>query len=145
MKIYVASPLFTPKEKKLINEISEILQAAGHETYLPMEHGVPDAWSYSNEVWGKKMFELDRDAINFCDALVCVYNGMDSDTGTSWEVGYAYAKNKPVVIFHNYDTDKEIGSLMICNGASHNVTDPYYIPFALLSDKTMNIGLPYQS
>ena len=40
MKIYIASPLFTPEEKKVITEVAAILHKAGFETYLPMENGV---------------------------------------------------------------------------------------------------------
>ena len=143
MKIYIASPLFTAEEKRVINKVAKVLHRAGYETYLPMEHGVPDAWSYTNEEWAHKMFVLDKEAIDDCDAVLCIYYGMNSDSGTAWEVGYAYGKEKQVVIFHYYDIEQEIGSLMICNGASQNVKRMEWIPDAF----TKQIGhcLPYQS
>ena len=143
MKIYIASPLFTPEEKQLINQVAGVLHQHGFETYLPMEHGVPDAWSYTNAVWAKKMFDLDVGAIDECDAVLCIYYGMNSDSGTSWEVGYAYGTGKPVVIYHAYDTEIEIGSLMICTGSAQNVDRIYNIPDAFNKNETT--ALPYQS
>ena len=144
MKIYIASPLFTPEEKQVINQVAKVLHQHGFETYLPMEHGVPDAWSYTNDAWAKKMFDLDVGAINECDAVLCIYYGMNSDSGTSWEVGYAYGTGKPVVIYHAYDTEVEIGSLMICNGSAQNVDRIYNIPDAFNLKEDV-IVLPYQS
>ena len=143
MKIYVASPLFTAEEKKVINEVAAVLHRAGYETYLPMEHAVSDAWSYTNEEWARKMFILDKEAIDECDGVLCIYYGMNSDSGTAWEVGYAYGKEKQVVIFHYYDIEQEIGSLMICNGANQNIRRMELIPDAF----TKQVGhcLPYQS
>ena len=144
MKIYIASPLFTAEEKRVINKIAEVLHRAGYETYLPMEHGVPDAWSYTNEEWAHKMFILDKEAIDNCDGVLCIYYGMNSDSGTSWEVGYAYGTGKPVVVYHAYNTEVEIGSLMICNGSAMNVDKIYTIPEAFNLNKDV-IVLPYQS
>ena len=143
MKIYVASPLFTAEEKKVINEVAAVLHRAGYETYLPMEHGVPDAWSYTNEEWAHKMFVLDKEAIDDCDAVLCIYYGMNSDSGTAWEVGYAYGKDKKVIIYHHYDIGTEIGSLMICNGASANTIFMLQIPNTI--ESLSNDYLPYQS
>ena len=143
MKIYVASPLFTAEEKKVINEVAAVLHRAGYETYLPMEHAVSDAWSYTNEEWADKMFTLDKEAIDDCDAVLCIYYGMNSDSGTSWEVGYAYGKDKKVIIYHHYNTEIEIGSLMVCNGASANTIFMSQIPNAI--ESLTNDYLPYQS
>ena len=143
MKIYIASPLFTAEEKKIITEVAAILHKAGFETYLPMENDVPNAWSYPNYIWASKMFTLDREAIDDCDAVLCIYYGMNSDSGTAWEVGYSFAKNKNVIIYHHYDTRIEHGSLMICNGASANVISMEDIPNAIGCSR--DYGLPYQS
>lgn len=143
MKIYIASPLFTAEEKRVINKVALVLHRAGFETHLPMEHGVPDAWAYTNEEWARKMFELDREAIDECDGVLCIYYGMNSDSGTSWEVGYSFAMGKQVVIFHYYDIEQEIGSLMICNGASQNVKQMAFIPLAFKTGT--GHCLPYQS
>jgi nucleoside 2-deoxyribosyltransferase len=142
MKIYIASPLFTEEEKKVINWVRNTLVMAGHEVYLPMENGVPDAWSYNNKDWARCLFEIDVKAIDNCEAIVCIYYGMDSDSGTSWEIGYGFAKNKIIVVYHRYDITHIDGSLMICNSAFSNVFEMKDIPKSL--EVKIN-NLPYQS
>ena len=143
MKIYVASPLFTAEEKKVINEVAAVLHRAGYETYLPMEHAVSDAWSYTNEEWADKMFTLDKEAIDNCDAVLCIYYGMNSDSGTSWEVGYAYGKEKQFIFYLHQNSEIEVGILMICNGASANTIFMSQIPNVI--ESLTNDCLPYQS
>ena len=45
----------------------------------------------------KKIMERDRAAIDACDVVVALLDGTQVDDGTAWEIGYAYAKGKPVV------------------------------------------------
>ena len=41
--------------------------------------------------------ERDRTAIDDSDAVVALLDGPQVDDGTAWEIGYAYAKGKPIV------------------------------------------------
>ena len=45
----------------------------------------------------KRIMEKDRAAIDACDVVVALLDGTQVDDGTAWEIGYAYARNKPVV------------------------------------------------
>lgn len=114
MKIYLASPLFTDYEKDKIINVAEKLRDQGHEVYVPMEHSVEDAWSYSNADWARMVFEEDVKAIRESDAVYCIYYGLYSDSGTAWECGFAYAIGKPVQLID--ESNAEV-SLMIVNGA----------------------------
>ena len=42
---------------------------------------------------------MSRDwaAIDVCDVVVALLDGTQVDDGTAWEIGYAFAKGKPVV------------------------------------------------
>jgi nucleoside 2-deoxyribosyltransferase len=89
VKLYFAAPLFTAAERKWNAEIAEGLRAARHEVFLPQEQE-PDrdaAGIFSGDVGG----------IDWADGLVAVMDGPDPDSGTSWEVGYAFGK-KPIVL-----------------------------------------------
>ena len=44
------------------------------------------------------IFATDVGGIEWADALVAIIDGADPDSGTSWEVGYAYGRGKPAVI-----------------------------------------------
>jgi nucleoside 2-deoxyribosyltransferase len=37
------------------------------------------------------------DAIESSDIIVAVIDGTDADSGTAWEIGYAFAKGKPTI------------------------------------------------
>jgi hypothetical protein len=53
-----------------------------------MRHEERDETPGSPE-WARKLFEMDRQAIDECDAVLTLYYGNYSDTGTAWECGYA--------------------------------------------------------
>lgn len=114
MKIYLASPLFTDDERKLVNAAAKILRIMNHDVYVPMEHTVENAWNLPNHVWARKVFEEDIAAIDNSDLVIAIYYGLYSDSGTAWECGYAYAKNIPVYVMPI--TEKKV-SLMVVNGA----------------------------
>lgn len=120
MKIYLAGPFFNKRERIIINRVYKTLKLKGLTVFAPMEHFVENGENMSNEKWGKAVFQMDVKAIDECDAVVCVYYGMYSDTGTAWELGYAFAKGKPVILVH-VNRDK-ITSVMTANGAMCNLT-----------------------
>ena len=114
MKIYLASPLFTDEEKKNIIFVANKLRDFGHEVYVPMEHTVENAWDLPNHVWAKKVFEEDIQAIREADSVVAITYGMTDDAGTAWEVGFAYALEKKILIIPINTTTY---SLMVCQSA----------------------------
>lgn len=114
MKIYLASPLFTDYEREKVKALAECLRNNNHEVYVPMEHTIENAWSYTNAEWAKKVFEEDVKAIQECDEVWCIYYGLYSDSGTAWECGYAYGIGKPVYLV---DRSNDEVSLMVVNGA----------------------------
>ena len=89
MKLYFAGPLFTSPERTWNAEVTAALRAAGHEIFLPQEQepGKDAAGIFATDVGG----------IDWADGLVAIMDGADPDSGTSWEVGYAYRK-KPIVL-----------------------------------------------
>ena len=90
MKLYFAGPLFTTPERAWNAEVVASLRAAGHEVFLPQEKepGKDAAGIFATDVGG----------IDWADGLVAIMDGPDPDSGTCWEVGYAYGRGKPVVL-----------------------------------------------
>lgn len=99
-KIYVAGPFFNKKEIKIMKSIKELLLSAnlGYDFFFPMDHFIPNGDKLSNSDWGKKVFEMDVTELLTSNYLFAIYNGMYSDTGTAWEIGYAYGKNIPIAL-----------------------------------------------
>ena len=89
MRIYFAGPLFTSAEQEWNLRLATELRNAGHEVFLPQEQepGKDAAGIFSTDVGG----------IDWANCLVAIMDGADPDSGTCWEVGYAYGK-KPIVL-----------------------------------------------
>ena len=90
MKLYFAGPLFTTPERTWNAEICAALRAAGHEVFLPQEKepGLDGAGIFATDVRG----------IDEADCLLAIVDGSDPDSGTAWEVGYAFGTKKPIVL-----------------------------------------------
>jgi nucleoside 2-deoxyribosyltransferase len=94
VKIYLAGPLFTTPEREFNVQLATRLRAAGHDVFLPQEHP-------ASERTGKAIFRKDLEGLDWADGVVAIMDGADPDSGTCWECGYAYARNKPVVLFRS--------------------------------------------
>lgn len=113
MKIYLASPLFTEYERNEVKHYAQAYREQGHYVYVPMEHQIENAWDMPNHEWARKVFEEDIRAIDESDAVIVLYYGLYSDSGTAWEQGYAYAKGKEVIVIN---CGCKEASLMVVNG-----------------------------
>ena len=90
MKLYFAGPLFTTPERTWNAEVAAALRAAGHEVFLPQEQEPGQD--------GPGVFATDVGGIDWADGLVAIMDGPDPDSGTAWEVGYAFGVRKPIVL-----------------------------------------------
>ena len=89
MRIYYAGPLFSAAERDWNVTLAAAIRAAGHDVFLPQEQELGRD--------GASIFATDVGGIDWADGLVAIMDGADPDSGTSWEVGYAYRK-KPIVL-----------------------------------------------
>lgn len=89
MRIYFAAPLFSAAERDWNATLAAALRGAGHEVFLPQEQ------EPGKDAAG--IFATDVGAVDWADSLVAIMDGADPDSGTCWEVGYAYRK-KPIVL-----------------------------------------------
>jgi len=73
------------------------LESAGYDVVWPGELLTEE----EIKSWGKdaphRIMEVDRDALLSCDVVVALLDGTQVDDGTAWEIGFAYAKNIPVI------------------------------------------------
>ena len=114
-KIYLASPFFNLKERTCMETVLKVLRASNFEVFAPYEFVIDDAWNLSNEVWGKQIFQGDVKEIDECDIVVAINHGLHSDSGTAFEIGYAFAKQKPIFVVYFEET---LDSLMVNNAAT---------------------------
>lgn len=97
-KVYLASPFFDDAELERVNKVKEILDSKGLEVFSPKEHQ-NEHLEFGSIEWRKATFDNDVKHIDWCDVVVAIIcKGNYDDSGTAWELGYAYATNKPVVL-----------------------------------------------
>lgn len=118
MKIYLASPFFNDDELKNVERAEKILMSRGFDVFSPRLNEVRTEENIQQCLWSKETFMNDRRFIDWADAVVMLYYGGYSDSGTAWECGYAYGTNTPVVVVHL----GEDSNLMIHEGCHSNIT-----------------------
>lgn len=112
--IYIAGPFFTDKEKAFLKNLIRSVKKMfpNEELFIPMEHFIPNGENLSNNEWAEAVFKMDVEALNKCNHVIAAYSGLYSDTGTAWEIGYAYAKGIPVDLIIPTEVLKEEMSIM---------------------------------
>lgn len=119
IKIYLAGPFFNEKERELIEIATKKLRNQSYEVIVPMEHFIDDGENMTNEEWASKVFAYDLNQITAADCVLAIYHGHYSDSGTAWEIGFAFALNTPCIVAHiNMDN---IASIMPVTGCSCNI------------------------
>lgn len=117
MKIYLASPFFNDEELKNVEKAEEILMKRGFQVFSPRLNEVRTDENTQSALWSKETFMNDRRFIDWADAVVMLYYGGYSDSGTAWECGYAYGTHTPVVVVHLGNDS----NLMVHEGCHSNI------------------------
>ncbi|MEW6527153.1 MAG: nucleoside 2-deoxyribosyltransferase [Spirochaetota bacterium] len=88
--IYFAGPLFTAAERQFNESLAQYIEQAGYAVYLPQKEcqGISSA----NDIFNRCIKGLDN---AWC--VVAVVDGADADSGTCFEMGYAYARDIPIL------------------------------------------------
>ena len=110
-RAYVAGPLFDEGERWWIERVEQVVANAGFITFLPHRDNPPK--DQDNVV---AIFDNDRRGIDEADVIVASLNGIITDDGTAWELGYAFALGKPIIGLHTdwrRRFDHEVVNLMI--------------------------------
>lgn len=95
--VYLAGPFFTLAHLWMIEQAREGLQGMGLTVFSPYHdvgHGSAD-----------DVVSRDLAAIEAADLMFAIVDGMDS--GTVYEIGYARAKGKPVVVYSENETPED--------------------------------------
>ncbi|MFC5413188.1 PfkB family carbohydrate kinase [Larkinella bovis] len=111
-KLYLAGPFFTVAERWLINELRCKLIEFGNDVFSPLHdvgRGGPD------QVVGK-----DLAAIENADVVLAVLNG--EDPGTIFEIGYAKALKKRVVVLAENTLENDLTMLI---GSGCEITNDF--------------------
>jgi nucleoside 2-deoxyribosyltransferase len=97
--VYLAGPLFTHAELEYNRKLKDMLVKKGFSVFLPQEDAedAEDAEGEREKQNQECIFKKCLEGVNSSDIVVAVLDGVDVDSGTAWEIGYAYAMGKPVI------------------------------------------------
>ena len=94
MKVYIAGALFSSFERGFLEKIDLLCKELEIETFLPhRDAGLSDG----SLGCSTKIFQMDVIGLQTSDVLIAVISGSDLDSGTAWEIGYAFANNMKIV------------------------------------------------
>ena len=90
--VYVAGPLFDEGERWFIEKVDRLVRDLGYDTFLPHRDNPPKT---ADNV--QLIFDNDKGGIDRCQVVVANLNGIMTDDGTAWEMGYAFAQGKFII------------------------------------------------
>lgn len=118
-KIYIAGALFSSSERANLESIDTLCKELGFSTYLPHRDGGLFIRDDNNSA---SFFIADRDNIDTSEIIIAVLNGIDIDSGTSWEIGYGYSRKKTIIGYLEdiriYNPNRQLNP-MILNSLNH--------------------------
>ena len=94
-RAYIAGPLFDEGERWFIEKVDSLVSQAGFTTFLPHRDNPPKTQDNIDLI-----FANDKNGIDTADVVVANLNGLTTDDGTAWEMGYAFANGKYIIGLH---------------------------------------------
>jgi nucleoside 2-deoxyribosyltransferase/predicted secreted protein len=94
-RVYLAAPLFSAAERSFNASVARTLKEHLFDVHLPQEAGDDSGTRGTREQ--ERLFDVNREALENSDFVVAIIDGADADSGTAWEMGYAFARKKPVI------------------------------------------------
>ena len=93
-KVYLAAPLFSEGECVFNRLLRDEIKKTGFTVFLPQEDS-------NNKIDTKNrqeiIFKKNMTALEDSDIIVAVIDGADIDSGTAWEIGYAFSRGKSIL------------------------------------------------
>ena len=86
MRIYLAGPLFTPAERRHLDEIAARLRDEGFDVFVPHEQALA-----LDDTPADVIFTKDWDGLSSADAVLAILDGPVIDDGTACEIGIFHA------------------------------------------------------
>jgi len=93
--VYIAGPLFDEGERWWIEQVDATVAATRRATFLPHRDNPPKTSDNVREIFANNCAAIDRAPL-----VVASLNGVTTDDGTAWEIGYAYAAGTPIIGIH---------------------------------------------
>ena len=117
-RVYLAAPLFSQVQRKWNRLLARAIEKAlpGTRVFLPQDLKV--GGRFNDRRHFGPIFKALTAKLGEADAVVAVLDGPDADSGTCFEMGYAYARDIPVVgVRTDFRRSQERGVNLVCSRA----------------------------
>jgi nucleoside 2-deoxyribosyltransferase len=125
MMIYLAGPVFTLAERRFNEELAGELErlCPSCQVFLPQRY---DKEFQNAPDFSQRMFACLMGALDNYEVVVAILDGPDTDSGTSFEMGYARGRGKRVIGVRTdfRGSEDHRANLMLSNACSDLVTEP---------------------
>lgn len=138
-KLYIAAPFFNEAQLALVKQVETTIRlTTGLEYYSPRHDGVlKDMNPEQRAAAGPNLFKLNVKMIRHCDAVLALKDF--SDTGTTWETGFAYGIEKPVFAFRSDPTQPlNIMVLQCLNAVAYGYTNLVQMLHSYANDQPLD-------
>jgi len=89
-QIYIAAPFFSHKQLAIVEEVEKLIHEVGLVYYSPRSDGILQSMTPAERIaQAPKIFKTNCVHVANADAVLALLD--DHDTGTYWEMGFAYA------------------------------------------------------
>ncbi|MEH7117254.1 nucleoside 2-deoxyribosyltransferase [Neobacillus vireti] len=132
IKVYLASPFFNDEQVERVQRVEKALDSNPTvSAYFSPRLNQLTHLPFGSKVWADAVYKNDVEHVDWADVVLAVldYEGETElhgvrhghvDSGTAFEIGYAIAKGKPVIIVHEKGG---IVNLMISQSLQAYLTD----------------------
>ena len=125
MMIYLAGPVFTLAERRFNEELAGELErlCPSCQVFLPQRY---DKEFQNAPDFSQRMFACLMGALDNYEVVVAILDGPDTDSGTSFEMGYALGRGKRVIgVRTDFRGSEDRGvNLMLSNACSDLLMEP---------------------
>ncbi len=102
-RVYLAGPdIFRPDHPAVFRELKRLCSACGLEGVAPSDAHIDLAGARDNDEQARRIYQGNIDLIHSCGGVIAnlqCFRGLEPDSGTVFEVGFAIALGKPVVAY----------------------------------------------
>ncbi len=102
-RVYLAGPdIFRPDHPAVFRELKRLCSACGLEGVAPSDAELDLAGAVGDDEEARRIYQGNVDLIRGCGGVIAnlqCFRGLEPDSGTVFEVGFAIALGKPVVAY----------------------------------------------
>jgi nucleoside 2-deoxyribosyltransferase len=101
VRIFIASPFFNEEQLERVQRLENALARNPYvaDFFSARFHQFPQL-KFGSKEWRRITFQNDLKYLRRADVVVAIHDfeGLQVDSGTAFEIGYAYALQKPIIL-----------------------------------------------